>query len=246
MLYKALTAALGLTTVNGLAVPARAGNVKMQMMAPGGIYRGGVTPVPGGAMGDAVVLIQGGSLRTWSYRSPGIEQVQVILSTEGRPLDADVEVWHGPDNTPCKMRVYVENGQLRPFSAVIETPRGPNTVAVRNIGQVEFPIAANCITEWEGIDKPTVECLEASATSRAVPSARTLSTRSSTACRSSSGRTDGRSTRASSSSRARTTTSRSSRFTPRMAATGPSSAFYGRLGRAMSCASSTRRPSSSR
>ena len=164
MLYKALTAALGLTTVNGLAVPARAGNVKMQMMAPGGIYRGGVTPVPGGAMGDAVVLIQGGSLRTWSYRSPGIEQVQVILSTEGRPLDADVEVWHGPDNTPCKMRVYVENGQLRPFSAVIETPRGPNTVAVRNIGQVEFPIAANCITEWEGIDKPTVECLEASAT----------------------------------------------------------------------------------
>ena len=51
-------------------------------------------------------------------------QVQVVLSTEGRPLDAVIELWQGPDNTPCSMRVYVENGQLRPFSAVIETPRG--------------------------------------------------------------------------------------------------------------------------
>ena len=71
----------------------------------------------------------------------------MVLSTEGRPLDADIELWQGPDNTPCKMRVYVENGQLRPFSAVVETPRGPNTVAIRNIGQIEFPIAAEVIAE---------------------------------------------------------------------------------------------------
>merc|ERR1712226_379745 len=47
--------------------------------------------------------------------------------------------------TPCKMRVYVENGAIRPFSAVVETPRGPNTIAVRNIGQIEFPLTA-CVT----------------------------------------------------------------------------------------------------
>jgi hypothetical protein len=67
---------------------------------------------------------------------------QVELSTEGRPLDADIELWHGPDNTPVKMRVYVENGAMRPFRAVIATPRGPNTIALRNIGQLEFPFAA--------------------------------------------------------------------------------------------------------
>ena len=83
---------------------------------------------------DGSILIQGGSLRTWSYQSPLVEQVQVVLSTEGRPLDSDIELWHGPDNTPVKMRVYVENGQLHPFSTVIETPRGPNTVSIRNIG----------------------------------------------------------------------------------------------------------------
>jgi len=88
------------------------------------------------------VTVQGGSLKTWAFSSPAVERVQVILKTEGRPLDADVELWAGPDNTPHKMRVYVENGATRPFSAVMETPRGPNTIAVRNIGQIEFPMAA--------------------------------------------------------------------------------------------------------
>ena len=122
---------------------------------------GGVAPTnPVGTTNE--ILVQGGSLRTWSYRSPSVEQVQIVLSTEGRPLDADIELWHGPDNTPVKMRVYVENGQLRPFSAVVETPRGPNTVAVRNIGQVEFPIAASVVAD--NVDYPSAECVSASTT----------------------------------------------------------------------------------
>jgi len=108
------------------------------------------------------ILVQGGSLRTWSYRSPLIDQVQVVLSTEGRPLDADLELWHGPDNTPCKMRVYVENGQLRPFSAVIATPRGPNTVAIRNIGQIEFPIAADVYAN--DVELPSADCAASATT----------------------------------------------------------------------------------
>jgi len=102
-------------------------------------------------------LVQGGSLRTWSYRSPNIEQVQVVLSSEGRPLDADIELWHGPDNTPFKMRVYSENGGTRPFSAVVETPRGPNTVSIRNIGQMEFPISADVVHDQ--IDRPSETAL---------------------------------------------------------------------------------------
>jgi hypothetical protein len=114
-----------------------------------------MTPAP--AVPDTSILVQGGSLRTWSYRSPDTEQVQVVLGTEGRPLDADVELWHGPDNTPVKMRVYTEDGAVRPFTAVIETPRSPNTVAIRNIGQVEFPIRANVVDT--DILVPTAECL---------------------------------------------------------------------------------------
>jgi len=105
-------------------------------------------------------LVQGGSLRTWSYRAPNVEQVQVLLSSEGRPLDADIELWHGPDNTPFKMRVYSENGGMRPFSAVVETPRGPNTLSVRNIGQMEFPITADVVHDQ--VDQPSPETLSKS------------------------------------------------------------------------------------
>lgn len=125
----------------------------------------GAPPVPGAVpppprdprvMWDdaALVTVQGGSLKTWSFTSPLVERVQVILNTEGRPLDADIELWQGPDNTPHKIRCYIEDGSLRPFSAVIETPRGPNTIAVRNIGNLEFPLAAMVAADSSGAPVP--------------------------------------------------------------------------------------------
>ena len=104
--------------------------------------------------------VQGGSLRTWTYCNPRLSQVQVLLETEGRPFDADVELWHGPANTPCKMRVYGEDGVLHPFRAVVETPRGPSTIAIRNIGQLEFPMTATVSSEY--VDRPSSECIRSS------------------------------------------------------------------------------------
>ena len=119
-----------------------------------------VPAAPPGA--DSTILVQGGSLRTWSYKSPLVEQVQVVLSTEGRPLDAAIELWHGPDDTPCKMRVYIENALLRPFSAVIATPRGANTVAIRNVGEMEFPIAADVYAS--DVQNPSYDCATSATT----------------------------------------------------------------------------------
>jgi len=107
------------------------------------------------------VLVQGGSLKTWSYRSSVVDHVQVVLTTDGRPLDADVQLWEGPDNNPCKMRVYSEDGALRPFRAVIATPGGgANTVAIRNVGQIEFPLAA--FVSANDIDEPISDFRETS------------------------------------------------------------------------------------
>jgi hypothetical protein len=97
------------------------------------------------------IILQGGSLRTWSETTGSVERVQVSMMTEGRPLNANVELWHGPDNTPLKMQIYSEDGGLRPFNAVIETPTGQNTIAIRNTGQMEFPLAACVGTDVEDV-----------------------------------------------------------------------------------------------
>jgi hypothetical protein len=123
-----------------------------------GYYSPTMGRLPGRFGDDITTLVQGGSLRTWTYKSQYVEQVQVVLTTEGRPLDADVQLWQGPDNTPVKMRVYNENGALRPFSCVIDTPRTDNTVAVRNLGQIEFPIEATVIADT--VDVPSVEAVD--------------------------------------------------------------------------------------
>jgi len=157
-MFRFLSMAMLMAQTAALMVPANSPELAMFKVASSTslLMRETFGSTVGRSTMDSSLLVQGGSLRTWSYRSPKVEQVQVVLSTEGRPLDADIELWHGPDNTPCKIRVYVENGQTRPFSAVIETPRGPNTIAIRNIGQIEFPIAADVIAD--DVDEPTVDC----------------------------------------------------------------------------------------
>jgi len=101
----------------------------------------------------APIILQGGSLRTWSESTGIVERVQVLMKTEGRPMNANVELWHGPDNTPLKMAIYSEDGGLRPFSAVIETPSGQNTIAIRNTGQMEFPLHAVVDHDVEDVAK---------------------------------------------------------------------------------------------
>ena len=92
---------------------------KRKSMTPIGTFGAGLAERPKTA-DDKAIMVQGGSLRTWSYASPAVERVQIILSTEGRPLEADIELYHGPSNTPCKMRVYVEDGQAHtPLSVVV-------------------------------------------------------------------------------------------------------------------------------
>ena len=82
------------------------------------------------------IPVQGGSLRTCSFEET-IDRVEVHLRTEGRPLNSNIELWQGPDNSPQRMKVYLEDGNLRPFRSVIETPGDSNAIAIRNTGELE-------------------------------------------------------------------------------------------------------------
>lgn len=122
-------------------------------------------PLPAVPMPENAQDIQGGSRGTWvSDSSYNHDEVQVTMATDGRPLRADVEVYQGPDNTPQRMRVFSEDGRLRPFTTMIATPQGAaktaslfwnnqfrsptfstggsHSISIRNTGPIEFPIIA--------------------------------------------------------------------------------------------------------
>lgn len=76
----------------------------------------------------------------------GNQRSEVYLETEGRPLDTEIELWDGPGNTPTKMKVYSEDGRLRPFRAYVNNPSrsgSPSTMSIRNSGPMEFPMSAS-------------------------------------------------------------------------------------------------------
>ena len=74
--------------------------------------------------------MQGSTLKTWDIGEESTQRVQLSLRSEGRPIDANIELWHTPSYIPTKFRIYTEDGVARPVDAVIETPKHPKTVAV--------------------------------------------------------------------------------------------------------------------
>jgi len=126
--------------------------------APVRYPEGGALARPRGGYRDMLSTenIQGGALKTWSFPDPNVDSVQVFMKTEGTPLTANVELWHGPDSTPHKMAVYLEDGDFRPFSAVIATPRfNANSVSIRNTQTLEYPIEAAVEPDYESLDEIT-------------------------------------------------------------------------------------------
>jgi len=116
-----------------------------------GGYRGGIRPTAEIFDDIDQISVQGGSLRTCSFHED-VERAIVFLKTEGRPLRADVNLWQGPDNSPQKMSVYLEDGNKRNFRAIIETPGSSNAVAIRNTGELEYPLTAGIELDMSPID----------------------------------------------------------------------------------------------
>lgn len=99
-----------------------------------------------GTSTPGTAIIQAGCLETWSFYEPLAERVQVLLKTEGRSLQSNIQLWEGPESTPYKLDVYLEDGDFRDFNAVIDIPGDSNSISVRNTGQLElesFPISAS-------------------------------------------------------------------------------------------------------
>lgn len=99
---------------------------------------------------QAVKHVQGGKcLKTWNIMDDNVDRVSVMLNNEGVPLSAQIEVWQGPASTPMRLQVASDDGFTFPFSAVLETPNTHNSVAVKNMSPMEFPMGACVVADVE-------------------------------------------------------------------------------------------------
>ena len=93
--------------------------------------------------------IQGDTLRTCSF-AEGVERVEVLMKTNGRPLNAEAQLWQGHHNDPQKIKVYIEDGAERSFRATFEAPGSSNSIAIRNTASQEYPLIAGVEADFGG------------------------------------------------------------------------------------------------
>jgi hypothetical protein len=93
-------------------------------------------------------ICQGGATITERF-NPDVQSVQVFLQSEGRPMECRIELIQGPNNVKQVMEVYTEEGSIRPFYAIIETPGyGTGVVRIINSSTMEFPFTAT-VQPWD-------------------------------------------------------------------------------------------------
>lgn len=89
-----------------------------------------------------VARVEGKSRTTFQFPDVTRDTVQVVAETNGRPMNAEMELWIGPDWTPMKMKCYSEDGELRPVQTLIGTRKKSAQIEVRNTAPYEFPLSA--------------------------------------------------------------------------------------------------------
>ena len=92
--------------------------------------------------GKLVQRVEGNTRKTWSFNNLAKDRVQVALTSEGRPVNAEIQLWLGPDWTPFSLKAYSEDGKLRPIQTLVGTRNKAAMIEVRNVGEYEFPFSA--------------------------------------------------------------------------------------------------------
>merc|ERR1719198_1767918 len=92
--------------------------------------------------GRLVQRVEGKSRKTWKFNDLAKDRVQVALTSEGRLVHADVQLWLGPDWTPFTLKAYSEDGKARPIQTLVGTRNKAAMIEVRNIAEYEFPFKA--------------------------------------------------------------------------------------------------------
>lgn len=82
--------------------------------------------------------IEGGSYYMHAF-GPEVDQLQVLLKTDGKMLNAVIELLNGPNNIKQEFEIFTNNGELNALFVVFETLGSGYSVRVKNLAPVEFP-----------------------------------------------------------------------------------------------------------
>lgn len=86
-------------------------------------------------------IVEGGAIHTVAF-APQVEQIQVLLKTQGMKLNARIELLNGPNNIKQTFELHTNDGMNRPFYAIFEAPGAGNVIRVVNLATLEFPFRA--------------------------------------------------------------------------------------------------------
>jgi len=154
---KLITAGLSLAALQGTAAftaggtpMARPSMVRTTSISCNDIgnFMGTQTPASGWDMkeitpdGSLMQRVEGKTRKTWAFNDPSKDRVQVAVSTAGRPINTDVQLWIGPDWTPFSVKCYSQDGRARPVQTLVGTRNKAAMIEVLNVGEYEFPIEA--------------------------------------------------------------------------------------------------------
>jgi len=92
--------------------------------------------------GSLVQRVEGKTRKTWKFNDRSKDRVQVAVTSDGRPMNIDCQLWLGPDWTPFTLKAYSEDGKSRPIQTLVGTRNKAAMIEVRNVGEYEFPVTA--------------------------------------------------------------------------------------------------------
>merc|ERR1719214_248216 len=84
------------------------------------------------------VRVDGGALRSFPVDA-ATKQLEVVLNTDGKQLNARIELLNAPNNPKQTFEVFTNNGELNSLCVCFNTPDAGNTLRIRNLAPVEFP-----------------------------------------------------------------------------------------------------------
>lgn len=88
---------------------------------------------------EQATYIEGGATRMQPFPAE-VDQLQVLLKTDGKQLKAKIELLNGPNNVKQEYEVYASNGEKNSLFLVFEMPGAGNAIRVRNLASLEYPL----------------------------------------------------------------------------------------------------------